>query len=427
MKLKNNKRLREFESPLPHTERIDFQSFSYLNSKCAKSVPMEGVKYKGLKLVKGKRWYVEYYYEIIEGLRHEFNGEKWKRIRVFEELNRLTGARRERYANQLFISVQQNLENGYNPLSSDEKYFVKNLGKSLTMKEALAYFKENITEKGVDKDTSARYIRVSNLLEHYLQKIGKEYITPDLVDEALISECLQWYKKNKSWSNRHYNNVLGYLSTVFNYLKKRGKISINPCIGINKLNFVSHKHRYYDDKTLKLLMKTLEEKDAYLRLAALFVYYAGVRSSKELLSLQVGDILVDRDRIRFRGSATKGKRDDYIFLDPILKKVIVEKGILNYPAEYHVFSIKGEPDLIPASDEYLQKHFRKIRRALGLSEEYTLYSMKHTRAVHLLMDGAQPVDIMQLFRHNDLGATTKYIRDLGFDLNTKFADKSRSI
>jgi site-specific recombinase XerD len=114
-------------------------------------------------------------------------------------------------------------------------------------------------------------------------------------------------------------------------------------------------------------------------------------------------------------------------LDPKLKEIILVNGLLDNPGDYFVFTYHGKPWATQSADDFLQKKFRMIRAELNLSKDYTLYSFKHTRAVHLLMDGAQPIDIMQLFRHTDLSTTTKYIRDLGFDLNAKFTDKSRNI
>jgi len=418
----------KFESPLPHYKTLYQQGFYLLNNNCDKSAPMEGVKYKGLKLVKGERWYVEYFFKIPDELKHEHNNRIWKRFRVYAEIDRREGEEKERFAQRVLVGVRIKLsEDGYNPFNKEDKYLVKKSGKSLTISQALDYFKENIKQKGVEPATATRYISTADLLEDYLLKIGKQNAAPDQIDESIIAECLQFYKTNLRWGNRQYNNKLGYLSIIFNYLIKRKKIDHNPCIHISKLKSISHKHRYYDDQTLKLVLDTMHEKDPYLRLAALFVYYAGVRSAKELVGLQVKDILMDRDRIRFKGSETKGKREEYIFLDPLLKAAIVDSGIMEFPAEYYIFNHTGQPREKQASDEYLQKHFRKIRRLLKLGQDYTLYGFKHTRCVHLLLDGAQPVDIMQLMRHRDLQATTKYIRDLGFDLNVKFADKSRKL
>jgi integrase len=422
----------EFESPLPHQKPADnslkVSRFYFLKNNNAASVPTENVDYKNIQLVKAKRWYIEYYYKIPPGLRPMHNGEEWKRFRVFEDINRKKGEAKEKYADQLLAAVAYNLrEDAYNPFLNHIRVHVKKEGFSHTILDALNFFLQNIGGKGVDIDTVAKYKHVANLLLSWLMRTGQQDRGPDTIDDEMIRSCLIDYRRALSWSNRYYNNVMGYMSIMFNYLKKRKKIKHNPCEGLEKLKAISKKHRYYSEEVLEALMNRLKAAYPGLCFAAQFVYYAGVRSSKELISLQVGDILMDRNRIRFRSEGTKGKREDYIYLDPKLKDIIKESGIKNYPGNYYIFTYKEVPGERRSSDQYLQKIFRQVRREMGLGEDYTLYSFKHTRAVHLLLDGAQPVDIMQLFRHTDLATTTKYIRDLGFDLNTKFADKSRDL
>ncbi len=386
---------------------------------------MGGYNYKGLKLVKAKRWYVEFYYRIPDGLQKRYDDQEWLRYRKYEDINRIKDpAEKEKYGRLLKAAIKFALENeGYNPLAAEAKLFVKKEGIALTAKVGIEHFKDNISQKSLDTETNSRYSRTADLILEYLEKVGKLNIPFEEVDETLITECLQFYRKSVPWSNRTYNNNLGYFSIIFNFLKKKKKISHNPCDDIEKLRYTTVKHRYYDDKLLPKVTAALKETCPVLYLIAQFVYYAGVRSSKEILNLQVGDILMDRERIRFR--ITKGKREDYIVLDPKLKEIIRDSGIMNYPEDHYIFDATGIPQPKKSSGAFIPKRFRKVRKKVGLTEDYTLYSFKHTRAVNLLTDGAEPIDIMQLFRHHDLTTTSKYIRDLGFDLNAKFAAKSR--
>ena len=378
--------------------------------------------------MKAQRWYVEYYFKIPDKLKYLHGNQEWKRFRIFEDINRRRGPEKKQYAKLLLKAVEHALvKENYNPFTYEERYFVKKEIASLNMVEAIDFFIENIGEKGLEKSTIIKYTRTANYLKNYLLQIGKGRIEPRKVDNLMIENCLLFYKRSIPWSNTNYNKSLGFLSIMFNYLIKKKKLAANPCDGLKKLKAVSKKHRYYDTISLKMVTDYMEKNDPYLLVAAQFIYYAGVRSSKELISLQVGDVLIDRDRIRFRGDATKGKREDYIFLDPKLKDIFIKNGFQNYPLTNYIFTFAGQPGEIKSAEDFLQKRFRKVRAALDLSQDYTLYSFKHTRAVNLLQDGAQPVDIMQLFRHTDLTTTTKYIRDLGFDLNTGFSKLSRDI
>src|SRR6476660_4252527 len=64
------------------------RGFSFLNNYSAKSVPKETIKYRNPVIFKGVRWYVEYYYRIPESQRNLYGNAKWKRFRVFEDINR---------------------------------------------------------------------------------------------------------------------------------------------------------------------------------------------------------------------------------------------------------------------------------------------------------------------------------------------------
>lgn len=78
-------------------------------------------------------------------------------------------------------------------------------------------------------------INLAELLRQYLLMEGKADISPDDLTDETIGGCLLHYKKSVPWGNRQYNNILGYLSIMFNYLKKRKKVKHNPCEEVDKL------------------------------------------------------------------------------------------------------------------------------------------------------------------------------------------------
>jgi integrase len=399
--------------------------FYFLKNKCAKSAPMKN--YRNIQLVKAKRWYVEYYHKVPEGVRHLHQDKEWKRFRVYEDINRFKGDDRVEYGQLLLKAVKDQLQAGYNPFEPEQRLFIEKKGLDSNITDAIGQWKAHVQTSGNEPKTIYRYLRITDIFLEYLIEAGLSTLRPNDISEDVVEQYLMHKVKKHGWSNRNYNNHLSYLSTMFTWFVRKKIVTANPCADIPKKKFTAHVHRYYNDGTLKSVTAWMKEHDPYLYVIAQFIYYAGVRSAKEITQLQVGDILLDRDRIRFRGAATKGNRADYIVLDKKLKDIILASGLMNYPASYYMFTYHGKPHQTPSKLEWLRKRFAKLRKAIKLEPDYTLYSMKHTRAVHLLLDGAQPVDIMQLFRHRDLTATTKYIRDLGFDLNAKFSDKSRDI
>lgn len=71
----------------------------------------------------------------------------------------------------------------------------------------------------------------------------------------------------------------------------------------------------------------------------------------------------------------------------------------------------------PASANYFSMLFKPFKDKFGLGPDHTLYSWKHTRAIHLIQDGVQPYELMKMFRHSDLATTSLYLRDLGLTVD----------
>lgn len=138
-----------------------------------------------------------------------------------------------------------------------------------------------------------------------------------------------------------------------------------------------------------------------------------VRSDKELMNLKVGNIYWKENKIYADAEGTKGNAGRWIPMDENIKRIFLEKKINEYPAEYFVFGIEGKPSEKPFGSGFFSKRFRKIRNKAGLPDWFTMYGMKHTRVIHLKMDGLADQDIMSLTGHKDFGAYAKYLRDLG--------------
>ena len=107
-------------------------------------------------------------------------------------------------------------------------------------------------------------------------------------------------------------------------------------------------------------------------------------------------------------SVSKNKKDDFV---PIPKELCFE----------------GKGKIFGRGHNYFSSRFLALRKELKLNENINLYSIKHTRAVHLAEDGVSPYAIMQLFRHSSIDITMTYLRGLGVNVGREAVDKSRNI
>lgn len=407
----------------PPPERV----FRFLRNASAKSVPMKFVDYRPPKLVKGaKRWYIEYYYRVPAELRHQYKDRDYWRFRVFEELNLYKGEHREEYAKLLLKQVEWALANGFSPYEKkqmDIALFEGN-GEPVTIKQALEMFLEKNQGKGLDPNTITKYKRATEIVRTYFaeRNILAEPITK--VKKAHVIDMLDRDKLSNGYGNRQYNNIKSQVYTIFEFLKGAEIITANPVSGIPSLKQKAKKHKFYDKNLFPKVTMAIKENEPYLWYAVQFVYYLCVRSEKELAALKVKGIQDDY----FFFTDTKSDREELIPIDPNLKKVMIEMGLDKAMPDDYIFSSDFKPSSKPFGKNFFSRRFAKIRKLTGLSKDYTLYSMRHTRAVHLVKDGANIADIMKMMRHTNLSATVHYLRGLGVDFDpTDLQKKTRKI
>jgi len=414
-------------------------AFRFLTRNSAKTVSTKFATYKPAEIVKGKdRWYIEYYYRIPIELRPLHGNKEWKRYRVFEDINRY---KTDEYANTLLAAVNLALEEGYNPF----KFIAKEVEQKkkgitapefYTVGEAMEKFITKWRKRRLEKNTLDDYLFTKNLLVEWFTIYG--LINTDIknITEDHIEKFLYDSKTKNGWGNRRFNNILRYTSTIFAYLLKKKIVDRNLCIDIELLEVQTKKHKFYDEKNLKKILDLAKQHDPYLFFAIQCVYYLCIRSEKELKNFMVKNIFPERCKVLITAGGSKTKSDRLIPLHSEMMEVFKERKILEYDDRHFVFGVEsknnfiadGKPGLVPFGHGFFSKRFYKIRKMAGLSNDYTIYGFKHTRVIHLKLDGASDAEVMGLTGHTDYVSFSKYLRDLGeaTDL-TRLAGLTRKI
>jgi integrase len=382
------------------------------------------------------KWHIEYHSQ------NPFTGKK-ERFKVYEDINRFKGIEKIQFALNLKDAVNIALKSGYNPFDAqlkavellkkqDEELKRQSTGarSHYTIPQAFNYFLTEKKEKGKAPATISRYKTAIEFLTEYLDEKGMLQAKAYEIKAAHLLNFLKEYSDTKKWGNKTYNNHLGSLQVIFNFLALNihGVIEKNPIEGAEYKNTLSTKHTAYSNTQLKNLLGLVrDKKDKYMEGIISTVYYAAVRSKAELRELKVSNIDFDRDLLRLDAIGTKGRREDYIPLDPQLKSFFISQGYHNLLPNWYVFGNKNQPGPIKAGTNHYSTLFQIYRDHAGLSDKYTLYGFKHTRAVDLATAGVDPYAIMHLFRHQNLDDTMTYLRDLGCTINRKATVNSRAI
>ena len=200
------------------------------------------------------------------------------------------------------------------------------------------------------------------------------------------------------------------------------KLAVNP-IGRGMLETIKNtaeKNRYYDEATLARIMPEVKKKPN-LRRYMLWTYYSCARGS-ELRSLKIKHLDLNVKKITIM--AEHGKTGEHVGKRSIpiceeLMEIIKDDKLSTLNPEWHIFGNKGVPGGLQADENYFSALYYPIKIKLGLDYRWSIYGLKHSRVIDLLIAGFKPIDVMYLTGHTDWGSFQKYIRELGAVMDTK--------
>ncbi len=140
--------------------------------------------------------------------------------------------------------------------------------------------------------------------------------------------------------------------------------------------------------------------------AILFIAYsAGLRVS-EVINLRLQDI--DREREQLFIHCSKGKKDRYVRLSPMVLDVLEQyykKSVIK-PTNY---LFEGPEKGKPYSIRSAQQIFTNAKNFAGISKTVSFHSLRHSFATHLLEKGIDVIFIKDILGHFDLKTTQRYL------------------
>jgi integrase len=194
------------------------------------------------------------------------------------------------------------------------------------------------------------------------------------------------------YSKRYVKDIF---SKLYNYAFADGKIDRNlaPYIELPKNNGAKEKAIFTSDEISRLwgAWDAGEEMAGYI----LILIYCGLRTG-ELWSIRSESIDFDR-RVMFGGIKTDMGKNAPIFIIPAIESVIKHFAGKNPDKTLYVgYSI----------DFY--KKWREFKKIMGLREELSPYSGRHSCASALARAGLPEAVIMSIMRHEKYDTTLKY-------------------
>lgn len=277
-------------------------------------------------------------------------------------------------------------------------------------------------------DRFAEYIRVvRNLAEHTVRAYATdvaEFIDfleeeelgndPSKLDSRVIRRYLARLHR-RGISKSSVSRKLASLRAFFKFLLQKGKIEIDPTLGISGPKQEKKLPKYLRDDQIEALMLCPDTSNSLgLRdVAILEVMYAtGVRVS-ELVKMNLRDVDLRAGEIRVLGKGSKerivllgraAQEALHAYLEAGRRKLLASRGSEGEREDAVFLNKYGCRISARSIFRLLEKYFVRVSDEMKISP----HVLRHTFATHMLERGADLRSIQELLGHSSISTTQVY-------------------
>jgi len=281
------------------------------------------------------------------------------------------------------------------------------------MQEQINQFLDYLkAEKGYSNNTMAAYRNDLNQFLIFLQQLPAQQ-RPDGWDKVtrdnIISYILEM--KEKEYASSTVARKVAAVKSFFKFLESTGQIKENPARDMETPRAEKHLPATISASEVdKLLEAPQGDSPAALRDRAMLelLYATGLRVS-ELVALNVDDVNFDDGVVRCMG---KGKKERLL---PIYDQAL---------ESLRTYLEKGRPKLLGSNQQekalFLNRRGTRLTRQglwliikryvqeVGIEENVTPHTLRHSFATHMLRGGADLRSVQQMLGHANISTTQIY-------------------
>ena len=254
---------------------------------------------------------------------------------------------------------------------------------------------DQIVLRGYSIHTLKSYV---NHTKAYLQAISTQQ-DPITMTKGDIEQYLLMRNKQRKFSesntNQHinaikflYEQVLGKERMLFYLPRPEKPLQLPKVLGEHEL------------ERLFAAVENLKHKAILLT-----AFSCGLRVS-EVVSLRVRNL--DPERMQVLIVRSKGKKDRYVTLSPVLWDVL-SSYMMKYQIPKTGYLFQGQEKGEPYSIRSAQTVFNRAIKAAGINKDVTFHALRHTYATLLLEKGTDIRFIRDLLGHFDIKTTERYL------------------
>jgi integrase/recombinase XerD len=280
------------------------------------------------------------------------------------------------------------------------------------MKEKIQEFLDYISaEKGYSQNTLAAY---RNDLFQFLQYLEGRISDWEQVSRETIIDYIMSMKAEREYASSTVARKVAAIKSFFHYLVNRGELEDDPTATLDSPKVRKRLPKAISPENMERLLAepARDQSPKALRDRALLevLYATGLRVT-ELVSLDVDDINLASATVRVIRPKDKRER-----LVPIHQRAIepvqeyLERGriqLLRDPEETALFLNHRGQRLTRQGLWLIVKHYV---REVGIRDEVTPHTLRHTFAAHLLDKKADLEYVQELLGHANISTTQVYVQ-----------------
>ena len=291
------------------------------------------------------------------------------------------------------------------------------------MKEQIQEFLEFLAvDKGYSDNTQAAY---RNDLSQFYAYVEPRVSAWDKVDQNTILDYIMFMKAEQEYASSTVARKVAAIKSFFHYLADRGVIEDDPTATLDSPKVRKRLPKAISQDDMERLLGEPARKDTPKALrdrALLEVLYATGLRVTELVSLNVEDVNLASETVRV--IHPKNNRDRLV---PVHRRALeplrnyLEGGrvqLLRDPEEHALFLNHRGQRLTRQGLWLIVKHYV---REVGIQEDVTPHTLRHSFAAHLLNQKADMEYVQELLGHANISTTQVYAQVSGEETTGEIA------
>ena len=291
------------------------------------------------------------------------------------------------------------------------------------MKEQIQEFLKFLAvDKGYSENTQAAY---RNDLSQFYAYVEPRVSAWDKVDQNTILDYIMFMKAEQEYASSTVARKVAAIKSFFHYLADRGVIEDDPTATLDSPKVRKRLPKAISQDDMERLLGEPARKDTPKALrdrALLEVLYATGLRVTELVSLNVEDVNLASETVRV--IHPKNNRDRLVpvhhrALEPL--RNYLEGGrvqLLRDPEEHALFLNHRGQRLTRQGLWLIVKHYV---REVGIQEDVTPHTLRHSFAAHLLNQKADMEYVQELLGHANISTTQVYAQVSGEETTGEIA------